>query len=58
MASLTSFVIARLFHPHSIYERQMGMELASEGRMLKRLNRHRRPFTPPPLPKGVEGEPS
>ena len=58
MASLTSFVVARLFHPHSIYERQMGMELASEGRMLKRLNRHRRPFTPPSLPKGTGGDPS
>ena len=52
VASLMSFVVARLFNPNSIYDRQMGMELASEERMQQRINRHRRPFTPPPPPSG------
>ena len=52
VASLMSFVVARLFNPNSIYDRQMGMELASEERMQQRVNRHRRPFTPPPPPSG------
>jgi CIC family chloride channel protein len=30
VACLTSFLIARLFSPHSIYERQMSMEAADE----------------------------
>jgi CIC family chloride channel protein len=54
VACLTSFVIARLFHPHSIYERQMGMELDSEGRMQQRLNRHRRTFPAPTPPRGPD----
>lgn len=58
VACLTSFVIARLFHPHSIYERQMGMELDSEDRMQMKLNRYRRPFTPPAPPSGRPGDPS
>jgi CIC family chloride channel protein len=58
VACLTSFVIARLFHPHSIYERQMGMELDSEDRMAMKLNRYRRPFTPPSPPSGPTGGPS
>jgi len=57
VACLTSFVVARLFHPDSIYERQMGMELASEGRMQQRLNRHRRAFVAPAPPKGPAGDP-
>jgi CIC family chloride channel protein len=32
VACLTSFLIARLFNPHSIYERQMSMEAADEKR--------------------------
>jgi CIC family chloride channel protein len=32
VACLTSFLIARLFNPHSIYERQMSMESADEKR--------------------------
>ena len=56
VASLTSFVVARLFHPHSIYERQMGMELDSEERMEKQLNRHRRPFSPPTPPQPPKGD--
>ena len=55
VACLTSFVVARLFNPDSIYERQMGMELASEDRMQLRLNRHRRPFEAPTPPKGPSG---
>ena len=56
VACLMSFVVARLFHPHSIYERQMGMELEVEEALQMRLDRHRRPFTPPPLPEsGREG---
>ena len=55
VASLMSFLVARLFNPHSIYDRQMGMELASEERMQQRINRHRRPFTPPP-PPGPPGD--
>ena len=55
VASLTSFLVARLFNPNSIYDRQMGMELASEERMQQRINRHRRPFTPPPPPSGPSG---
>ena len=51
VACLMSFVVARLFHPHSIYERQMGMELEVEQALQVRLERHRRPFTPPPLPE-------
>ena len=58
VACLTSFVIARLFHPHSIYERQMGMELNAEDRMTMKLNRYRRPFTPPSPPSGPTGGPS
>ena len=58
VASLMSFVVARLFHPHSIYERQMGMELDSEERMQRELNRHRRPFTPPTPPSGPAGGPT
>ena len=58
VACLTSFVIARLFHPHSIYERQMGMELDTEDRMAMKLNRYRRPFTPPTPPSGPTGGPS
>jgi len=58
VACLMSFVVARLFNPHSIYERQMGMELNSEGRMEQRLNRHRRPFTPPQPPQNPTGESS
>ena len=58
VACLTSFVIARLFHPHSIYERQMGMELDAEDRMAMKLNRYRRPFTPPTPPSGPTGGPS
>jgi CIC family chloride channel protein len=50
-----SFLVARLFNPNSIYDRQMGMELASEERMQQRINRHRRPFTPPPPPSGPSG---
>ena len=56
VACLTSFVVARLFHPDSIYERQMGMELDSEGRMQQRLNRHRRPFEAPAPPKSPGGD--
>ena len=56
VTSLTSFVVARLFHPHSIYERQMGMELDSEERMEKQLNRHRRPFNPPTPPQSSQGD--
>ena len=56
VASLTSFLVARLFNPNSIYDRQMGMELASEERMQQRINRHRRPFTPPPPPSGPSGD--
>ena len=55
VACLMSFLVARLFNPHSIYERQMDMELISEERMQKNLNRHRRPFNtpqPPVEPKG------
>ena len=52
VASLMSFVVARLFNPNSIYDRQMGIELASEQRMQQRINRHRRPFTPPPPHSG------
>ena len=55
VASLMSFLVARLFNPNSIYDRQMGMELASEERMQQRINRHRRPFTPPPPPSGPSG---
>ena len=55
VACLMSFLVARLFNPHSIYDRQMGMELASEERMQQRINRHRRPFTPPP-PPGPPGD--
>ena len=58
MACLTSFVIARLFNPHSIYERQMGMELDDEDRMAMKLNSYRRPFTPPTPPSGPTGGPS
>jgi len=58
VACLMSFLVARLFHPHSIYERQMGMELEVEEALQTRLDRHRRPFTPPPLPKGADGDPS
>ena len=58
VACLTSFVIARLFHPHSIYERQMGMELDAEDRMAMKLNRYRRPFTPPTPPSDPTGGPS
>ena len=62
VACLTSFVIARLFHPHSIYERQMGMELDAEDRREARLERkddiqhtkmgslRRRTFIAPPPP--------
>ena len=50
VACLMSFMVARLFNAHSIYERQMGMELASEQRMERRLHRHRRPFAAPPPP--------
>ena len=57
VACLTSFVVARLFNSDSIYERQMGMELASEGRMQQRLNRHRRPFQAPSPAKGPSGDP-
>ena len=56
VASLTSFLVARLFNPNSIYDRQMGMELASEERMQQRINRHRRPFTPPTPPSGPSGD--
>ena len=56
VASLMSFLVARLFNPNSIYDRQMGMELASEERMQQRINRHRRPFTPPPPPSGPSGD--
>ena len=52
---LMSFLVARLFNPHSIYERQMGMELASEGRMQQQLDRHRRPFVAPE-PPSASGE--
>ena len=55
VASLMSFLVARLFNPNSIYDRQMGMELASEQRMQQWINRHRRPFTPPP-PPGPPGD--
>ena len=57
VACLTSFLVARLFNPDSIYERQMGMELASEDRMQLRLNRHRRPFEAPTPAKGPSGDP-
>ena len=50
VACLMSFLVARLFNPHSIYERQMDMELISEERMQKNLNRHRRPFKTPQPP--------
>ncbi len=56
VACITSFLVARLFNSDSIYERQMGMELASEGRMQKRLERHRRPFEAPAPPKGPSGD--
>ena len=56
VASLMSFLVARLFNPNSIYDRQMGMELASEERMQHRINRHRRPFTPPPPPSEPSGD--
>ena len=49
VASLASFMVARLFHPHSIYERQMGMERDSEDES-QQLSRHRRQFDPPPPP--------
>ncbi len=55
VACLTSFVVARCFNHHSIYERQMGMELDSEGRMQQQLNRHRRPFDARPPPTGPTG---
>ena len=55
VACLMSFLVARLFNPHSIYERQMDMELISEESMQTKLNRQRRPFKtpqPPTEPKG------
>ena len=55
VACLMSFLVARLFNPHSIYERQMDMELISEERMQKNLNRHRRPFDTPQPPVGPKG---
>ena len=54
VACLTSFVIARLFHPDSIYERQMGIELNPEGRLQQRMNRHRRTFAAPTPVKGPD----
>ena len=42
VACLTSFLIARLFNPHSIYERQMSMEAANEKRANKQLS-HKHP---------------
>ena len=56
VACLMSFLVARLFNPHSIYERQMDMELISEERMQTNLNRHRRPFVPPSPPTGQPEE--
>ena len=56
VACLMSFLVARLFNPHSIYERQMDMELISEERMQKQLNRHRRAFIAPTPPKGQPEE--
>ena len=50
VACLMSFVVARIFNQHSIYERQMGMELAVEETLERRLERHRRPFMPPAPP--------
>ena len=55
VACLMSFLVARLFNPHSIYERQMDMELISEERMQKNLNRHRRPFKTPQPPTEPNG---
>ena len=55
VACLMSFLVARLFNPHSIYERQMDMELISEERMQKNLNRHRRPFKTPQPPSEPNG---
>ena len=55
VACLMSFLVARLFNPHSIYERQMNMELISEERMQKNLNRHRRPFKTPQPPTEPNG---
>ena len=55
VACLMSFLVARLFSPHSIYERQMDMELISEERMQKNLDRHHQPFEtqkPSTDPKG------
>ena len=56
VACLMSFLVARLFNPHSIYERQMDMELISEERMQKQLNRYRRAFIAPTPPKGQSEE--
>ena len=39
VACLTSFLIARLFNHHSIYERQMSMEAANEKRANKQTSR-------------------
>ena len=56
VACLMSFLVARLFNPHSIYERQMDMELISEERMQTQLNRHRRAFIAPKPPAGQPEE--
>ena len=63
VACLASFLMARLFDERSIYERQLGMELADEDRLEAKRERRggihhgwmgsvrRRAFTPPPPPK-------
>jgi len=63
VACLASFLVARLFDERSIYERQLGMELADEDRLEAKRERRggihhawmgsvrRRAFTPPAPPR-------